>query len=236
MPLELMEKHMMVKIKIFSLIFLSLLISCCSVKKQIQAQEDIQIDNILGKYIKDDSPYKTPNSEEIILLPNNVVSYNLEVEFYGKQSFKGAWSLKKDTLNLSFNIPSEKIDGKIDVLYGERVTDTINLTLVDNENDFLVGDSLFINNKEKYIVQFSGEIKTKPQFIDNIKIVTPTSEIYDKKINKYVNTNMKIVLTPNKYRNALYDLIKTKWLVQGHKLVAINNHKIDQKYFLIKSK
>lgn len=223
----------MEKIKNFSLIFLSLFISCCSVKKHTQAQDNMQIDNILGKYVKDDSPYKNPNSEEVILLSNNVVNYNLSLELYGTHSLKGTWELEKDSLNLFFEIPSEKINGNIKVQYEGEKQSKVDLIIVDNKGNTLGGNSIFINGKEHFISSKSLEIK--PQFIDNIKIDF-YGETYEKKIDKYVDGNVKIILTPNQWRNAIYDFVKTKWLVQGHKLIAINNHKVDQKYFLIKSK
>lgn len=223
----------MEKIKNFSLIFLCLLISCCSVKTHTQVQDNMQMDNMLGKYVKDDSPYKNPNSEEIILFSNNVVNYNLSLELYGTHSLKGTWELKKDSLSLFFDIPSEKVNGDIKVQYEREKQSKVDLLVVDNDGNALYGNTIFINGKEHFISSKSLEIK--PQFIDNIK-VDFYGEIYEKKIDKYVDGNMKIILTPNQWRNVIYDFVKTKWLVQGHKLIAINNDKVDQKYFLIKNK
>lgn len=223
----------MEKIKNFSLIFLCLLISCCSVKKHTQVQDNIQMDNILGKYVKDDSPYKNPNSEEIILFSNNVVNYNLSLELYGTHSLKGTWELKKDSLSLFFDIPSEKVNGDIKVQYEGEKQSKVDLTIVDNKGDALGGNSIFINEEEYFIS--SESLQIKPQFIDKVKIDF-YGEIYEKKIDKYVDRNVKIILTPNQWRNAIYDFVKTKWLVQGRKLIVINNHEVDQKYFLIKSK
>ncbi len=224
---------MMGKIRNFSLIFLSVLVSCCSVKKHTEVQSDLKNKNILGRYVKDDTPYKTPNSEEIILLANNVVNYNLSVEFYGTHSFEGMWKLEKDTLNLSFDIPPEKKQGKIDVFYENDKQKTVDLTIVDNENNSLGGYSIFLDDKEQLIT--SKTLQIKPQFIRKIKIDT-AEEVYEKQINKFVDTDMKIVLTPNQYRYALYDFLKTKWLIKSNRLIYLENGIPNKKYSLIKIK
>jgi hypothetical protein len=224
---------MMERIRNISIIFMSLIISCCSAQKQPQGQNILQDDNILGKYVKDDFPYINPNSEEIILLSNNIVNYNLSLEVYRTHSIKGFWELIGDTLKLSFEIPPEKIDGGIDIIYEKDKQSIVDLTIVDSNDNSLGGYSIFINGKESFI--YSKHMKIEPQFIDKIKIDT-SEEIYKKEINKYIDTNIKIILTPDKWRNAIYDFLKTDWLVRGHKLIFIKNNLVNEKYFLIKSR
>ena len=91
---------------------------------------------------------------------------------------------------------------------------------------FATGTDFFVDQK----------IKTKSQFINSIKIVTPTLETYDVKVGKYVNTDMKIILTPNKYRSVLYDLIKTKWLVDSNRLIYLEDSILNKNYSLMKIK
>ncbi len=197
----------------------------------IQNDDILDKDDILGRYIWDVLPYKDPNSEEVILLPNNVVNYNLGLELYGSHSLEGIWELEKDTLNLIFEIPPEKIDGNIEVHFEEGKHDKVDLMIMTSEGRDLGGNTIFINGNEHLV--YSVTLEIKPQYIDSIKIDF-YGQMYEKKIDKYVEGNMKIILTPHQWRNAVYSFIKTKWLAQGHKLIFIDENIIDEEYFLIK--
>jgi hypothetical protein len=106
------------------------------------------------------------------------------------------------------------------------------LNIIDNKKKLIDGISIFINEKE-YAID-SQNLKLNSQYIGKIKI-DYYGEIYEKVIDKYVDSDIKITLIPHEFRNSIYDFVKTKWLIKSDRLVELNGNKKGS-YFLLKSK
>lgn len=220
----------MVVIKFFKVLILSFCISCSSQKKGV-TQEAKSNRDIFGVYVTNNHPYKEPNSEEITILLDSTVKYKLNLELYGNREIAGTWKLKKDTLNLFLEIPPKKIDGKIKVEFESKKQKEINISIVDNEGKLLDGSYVFINEKE-YLIDLN-KLKINSQFIDKIKI-DYFGETYEILIGKLVDSDIKLILTPNKWRNIIYEFAKNKWLVKENKLIELKDNNVNEKCFLIK--
>jgi hypothetical protein len=88
---------MIVIIKYFKVLLIFIFISCTAQKKEI-GKDDNTNKEVLGRYVKENYPFTNPNSEEILILKNNIVKYNLSLELYGTHEFIGSWKVKDDTL------------------------------------------------------------------------------------------------------------------------------------------
>lgn len=229
--LELMEKLMMETIKFFNILFICLFISCRGQEK-VNVHNNNRGNDIFARYITNNYPYKTPNYEEIIIFKDSVANYNLSLELYGTHKFIGTWRVKNDTLDLFFPIPPVKVEGNIKVHYEKVKQDKlISIKVINDKGAILDGNSIFINDIEHLISLQNLRIDT--QFIEKIKIDF-YGEIYETKINKYVDSDITIILTPHEWRNAIYDFIKKKWLVKKDRIIELKNNKINENYFLLK--
>jgi hypothetical protein len=154
------------------------------------------------------------------------------LELYGSHKFIGSWRVKNDTLDLFFPIPPVKVEGNIKVHY-EKVKQgkLISIKVINDKGAILDGNSIFINDIEHLISLQNLRIDT--QFIEKIKIDF-YGEIYETKINKYVDSDITIILTPHKWRNTIYNFIKKKWLVKKDRIIELKNNKINENYFLLK--
>ncbi len=225
---------MMVRTKKNSILILLIcfILTSCATRKDVTVSNNNQKTDFTGKYIKDDSPYKTPNSKEVHILSNGEVIYKLDMEIYGNHELKGVWTVKEDTLKLSFNFPPKKTVGFVGIEYGEeKKKDSIDLTIVNEKGEDIGGNTIYINDKDYFIS--SKTLKINPSFINKVKIDF-YGETYEKEVNKYVDTDVKIILTPNEWRNAIYDFVKTDWLIQDNRLILLKKGDLDEKYFLIK--
>jgi hypothetical protein len=212
-------------IKLSRVLFLCCLISCTT-KKNIEttAHEEIR----LGKFTTNNL-YKSPNYEEVVLQKNHDVSYSLRLETFGNHELKGKWKFKSDTLKLFFKIPKQKSNGKIQITYGKEKKKFFDI-IVNDELGLLFGCKLFVNDTE-YLVD-SKDLKIESQFIKNFKVIY-NGETYEKKINKFVNTDVTLLMELVKYRNSVYDFITTEWIVKDDKLFKQSNGQLNEKTFLV---
>lgn len=195
---------------------------------QVRSQQNSS-ESVLGIY-KNQISKDAHFSESIILSGNNNATYKLQYKF-GTLDLSGKWTHLKDTIALDFKMPPEKIEGKVSgVFYGKKKREQINLTVQDSIG-LLLGSVVFIDEK-KYEIKSENTI-LKAIFIKEIRVLYQ-DEIYVIDINKLVNTDIKIQITLPVYRGMIYDLIKTKWLLQKDKLLLLKGSIIDKNYFLQK--
>jgi hypothetical protein len=212
-------------IKLLRVLFLCCLISCNS-QKNPKATDHKSIS--LGKYVTNNL-YKLPNYEEVVLLNNYKVSYNLQYENYGSEELKGTWKFRNDTLKLFFKIPKQKSSGEIQIAYGKEKKKTFDVN-VNDEFGLLFGSKLFINDTE-YLVN-SKDIKIESQFIENIKILYE-DETYEMKVNKFVDKDIILLLEHIKYISSVYDFITTTWVLKENKLYKYSDGQLNQNIFLV---
>ena len=144
---------MMVRIKNSILIvWIGFILTGCATRKDRNVSNTDQKTNFTGKYIKDNSPYKTPNNEEVHILSNGEVIYKLDIEIYGSHELKGVWTVKEDTLKFLFDFPPKKTGGFIEIEYGkEKKKDSIDFTIVDLKGEDISGNTIYLNNKDYFI-------------------------------------------------------------------------------------
>ena len=186
------------------------------------------LDALEGKYINYNLK-GAHDSEMITFSKNHTVTYNLK-HWLIDLDLTGIWSISNDTILLNFKMPPEKIERKIEIIYGNKKQKKLNLTVRDSIYP-LVGSKIFVN-QEEYDHGFEN-ISIKPTFIKMIKIIY-NEETYAITINKYIDKDIDIRIIPAKHKEMSYDLITTKWLFKSYKIILLKEGKVIENYFLVK--
>jgi len=211
----------------FLRLFLLLFFISCNSQHQFHKKKLLDY----GKYINYRYTGDPFNSESIIISEDNKVNYDLKIKLYGDISLTGNWSIVKDTLKFSFEMPPIKKIGKIKIDYGsERHSDSLSVKVNDSYG-IPYGSAIFIDN-DKYIITFK-EIKIKPRYISKIKAVYG-DDTYEININKFITNDITSFTILTESRDVIYDLVTTKWLIRENRIIEINGNKVNEKHYLIR--
>lgn len=217
----------MIGIRNIQFIVLILFISCSSQKKPEIAIKNLNPQNVLGKYAEDTSPYKTPTHTALEILADKKVKYYLNREILGIISIDGKWTLNKDTLMLSFNLPEKVKKGSLTLECLDRIDNNgMVIKVVDETKQPLLGASVIINNKLYEVNDHKGEIHLPSIFIDSLQVSFIRPEKKSIKIGKKIDKNLLLVYQSDEERSLVYDFIVSNWLVQNNKLIALKNGKV----------
>lgn len=217
-------------IRFYKILILGCIFCNVSCNSQNKIYDDNPDSNILGKYIKNNHPYKNPNYEEITISKDSV-KYKLSLELYGKHVISGIWKLKKDTLCLSFNFSAIEKKGGLSVKFESKKHKNISISFKDTEGKVLDGSIVYMNNNQ-YLLNLKP-LEMKAQFIDFIK-VNYFGQFYEIKIAKYIDSNVVIILEPKEVVQPIYEFVKTKWLIRDNRLILLKENIVDENYFLDK--
>ncbi len=192
---------------------------------------------MLGRYVEDTPPYKTPTHTEIEILADNGVKYGLSRELYGVISIDGTWTLSKDTLMLDFDLPEKVKKGSLTLEYlGKADNNGIVIKVVDETKEPLLGASVLVNNKQYEVNDPKGEIYLPSFFIDSIQVSFIGPETKSIKMGKKVDNNLLLVYRSDEERPLVYDFIVPNWLVQKNKLIALEDSKVVADNVLVKAR